>query len=248
MLPTSPQEEAPKLISVFVFNVPEELKAFPYTVLLYMFTSMSRRDCYIGSLSGFLIGLLTLPVLKTANTDLFLKIEYIVIPFFLIGTPAGLAIVKAISHRVAIIWQIGKFVVVGILNTLVDWGTLTLLILSFRKYIDVEPTYNIMYGITIYTCYKSTSFVAAVINSYYWNKYWTFAEPNGKSANTDFFKFLVASIIGLGINVGGSTYVFGYVKPISFNIDQWALIGAAVGTLLALTWNFFIYKCIVFKK
>jgi putative flippase GtrA len=209
---------------------------------------MPRRDYYLGFLSGFLIGLLALPVLKTANTDLFLRIEYIVIPFFLIGTPAGLAIVKAISHRVAIIWQIGKFVVIGILNTLVDWGTLTLLILSFRKYINVEPTYNIISGITIYSFYKSTSFVVAVINSYCWNKYWTFAEPNFKRVNTDFFQYLVASIIGLGINVGGSTYVFSYVKPISFNIDQWALIGAGFGTLLALTWNFLVYKFIVFKK
>jgi putative flippase GtrA len=209
---------------------------------------MSRRDYYLGFLSGFLIGLLALPVLKTANTDLFVRIEFIVIPFFLIGTPAGLAIVKTISHRVAIIWQIGKFVVIGILNTLVDWGTLTLLILCFRNYINVEPTYNIISGITIYSFYKSTSFVVAVINSYCWNKYWTFAEPNFKRVNNDFFQYLVASIIGLGINVGGSTYIFSYVKPISFHIDQWALIGAGLGTLLALTWNFLVYKFIVFKK
>jgi putative flippase GtrA len=209
---------------------------------------MTRRDYYLGFLSGFLSGLLTLPVLKTANIDLFSRIEFIVIPFFLIGMPAGLVIVKAISHRVAIIWQIGKFVLIGILNTLLDFGTLTLLILSFRKYINVEPTYNIISGITIYSFYKSTSFVAGVINSYCWNKYWTFAEPNFKTANTDFFQFLVASIIGLGINVGGSTYVFSYVKPISFNIDQWALIGAGFGTLLALTWNFVAYKFIVFKN
>lgn len=209
---------------------------------------MTRRDYYLGFLSGFLIGLLALLVLKTANTDLFLRIEFIVIPFFLIGTPAGLAIVKAISHRVAIIWQIGKFVVIGILNTLVDWGILTLLILSFRKYINVEPTYNIISGITIYSFCKSISFVVAVINSYCWNKYWTFTEPNFKRVNTDFFQYLVASIIGLGINVGGSTYVFSYVKPISFNIDQWALIGAGFGALLALTCNFLVYKFIVFKK
>jgi putative flippase GtrA len=209
---------------------------------------MTTRDYYLGFLSGFLIGLLSLTVLKTANTDLFLRIKFIIIPFFLIGTPAGLMIVKAISHRVAVIWQLGKYVAVGILNTLVDWGTLTLLILFFRNYLNVEPTYNIISGIAIYSFYKSTSFVAAVINSYCWNKYWTFVEPNFKKATTDFFQFFLASIIGLGINVGSSAYVFSYVKPTSFNIDQWALIGAGFGSMLALTWNFLAYKLIVFKK
>ena len=216
--------------------------------LHHFILTMTRRDYCLGSFCGFLIGLLALPVLKTANADLFLRIEFIVIPFFLIGTLAWLAIVKAISHRVAIIWEIGKFVVIGALNTLVDWGTLTLLILSFRKYINVEPTYNIISGITIYSFYKSISFIMAMVNSYCWNKYWTFAEPNLERTNNDFFQFLVASIIGLGINVGGSAYVFSYIRPISFNIDQWALIGAGLGTLLALTWNFLVYKFIVFKK
>jgi putative flippase GtrA len=209
---------------------------------------MTRKDYYLGSFCGFLIGLFALPVLKTANADLFLRIEFIVIPFFLIGTPAWLAIVKIISHKVAIIWEIGKFVVIGALNTLVDWGALTLLILFFRKYINIEPTYIIISGITCYSLCKSTSFIMAMINSYCWNKYWTFEETNLERTKNDFFQFLVASIIGLGINVGGSAYVFSYIRPISFNIDQWALIGAGLGTLLALTWNFLVYKFIVFKK
>jgi len=209
---------------------------------------MSRRDYYLGFLSGFLIGLLALPVLKMVNTGLFLRIEFILVPFFLILTPTALAIVKAISHRVAIAWQIAKFAVTGILNTLVDWATLTLLIFSFRNYANLEPTYNVISGITIYSFYKSTSFVVAVINSYCWNKYWTFAEPNSEKPNADFFHFFVASAIGLGINVGCSTYVFSYLRPKSFNVDQWALIGAGLGTLLALTWNFLVYKCVVFKK
>lgn len=208
---------------------------------------MTKRDYYLSLLSGLLIGVLALPVLKAAQNDLYLKVEFIIIPFFLIVIPAGLAISKTISYRVSIIWEIGKFVVIGILNTLVDWGTLALLMLFFRKYINIEPTYNIISGIAIYSLYKSTSFVVAVINSYYWNKYWTFHKHNIKRPKTDFFKFSIASIIGFGINVGVSTYVFSYVRPGNFNIDQWGLIGAGFGTLFGLTWNFLAYKLIVFK-
>jgi len=209
---------------------------------------MNRKDYFLGSFCGFLIGLLALPVLKMANAELFLRIQFIVIPFFLIGTAVWLAIAKALSHRVTITWEIGKFVVIGTLNTLVDWGILTLLILFFRKFINIEPSYNIISSITIYSFYKSMSFIIAMINSYFWNKYWTFAIPTFKRTNNEFFHFLVASIIGLGINVGVSTYVFSYVRPISFNIDQWALLGAVLGTFLALTWNFLTYKFMVFKK
>jgi len=208
---------------------------------------MSKRDYYLSLFSGFLIGLLTLPVLKAANTDFYSKIEFIIIPFSLIMTPASLAISKAISHRISIIWQIAKFVVTGILNTLVDWGTLTLLIFSFRKYINVEPTYNIISGIAIYSLYKSTSFVVAMINSYYWNKYWTFSKPNTRKAKTEFLQFLVASTIGFAINVGTATCVFSYVRLESFHIDQWGLIGAGFGTLFGLTLNFLAYKFIVFR-
>ena len=54
-------------------------------------------------------------------------------------TPSWLAISKAIGHRISIIWQIAKFIDIGILNTLVDWGTLILLMFSFRNYIKIEP-------------------------------------------------------------------------------------------------------------
>jgi putative flippase GtrA len=208
---------------------------------------MSKRDYYLSLFSGFLIGLLALPVLKVANADLYFKIKFIIIPFFLIVTPTWLAISKAISYRIAIIWQIAKFIDIGILNTLVDWGTLILLMSSFRNYIKIEPTYNIISGIAIYSLYKSISFVVATINSYYWNKYWTFPQADNKKSKTEFFQFLIASTIGFGINVAVSTYVFSYVRPGSFHINQWGLIGAAFGTLFGLTWNFLAYKFIVFR-
>jgi putative flippase GtrA len=208
--------------------------------------SMTKRDYHLSLLSGLLIGVLASPVLKVVQADLYIKVEFI-IPFFLIATPAGLAIAKAISRRVSIIWEIGKFIVIGILNTLVDWGTLVLLTLFFRKYLKIEPTYTIISGVAIYSLYKSISFVAAVINSYYWNKCWTFSNHSAEKAKGDFINFLIASTIGFRVNVGVSTYVFSCVRLESFNSDQWGLIGAGWGTLLGLTWNYLAYKFIVFR-
>jgi putative flippase GtrA len=208
---------------------------------------MTKRDYSLSLVSGLLIGVLALPVLKMARTDLYSKVAFIIIPLSLIGIPAGLTICKVLSRRAPVIWEVGKFVVIGLLNTLADWGTLALLTASFREYLGVEPTYSIIPGIASYSLYKSTSFVVAVINSYYWSKYWTFLRPNIKRTRTDFLKFFIASAIGFGINVGVSTYVFSYIRPGSFTIDQWGLIGAAFGTLFGLTWNFFAYKFMVFR-
>ncbi len=166
----------------------------------------------------------------------------------MIGTPAGLAVAKTISHRYSIVWQIGKFLVIGTLNTLVDWGTLMLLTFSLRNHFNIDSKYSIISGIPIYSFCKSTSFVVAVINSYYWNKNWTFSEGLAIKTNADFCQFLLATIVGFGINVGVSAYIFGYIKPGSFNVDQWGLIAAAFGTLLGLGWNFLVYKFVVFRK
>jgi putative flippase GtrA len=209
---------------------------------------MSNKDYFLGCLAGLLSGLLFLPVLKSANSDIYFKIELIIVPLFIFGTLIILAIVKYISRRYSIMWQIGKFGVIGILNTLVDFGSLTLVTLFFRNYFNVDSNFQVLDGIPIYSFYKFTSFVLAVVNSYYWNKYWAFSNGVLKKSESDFFRFLLVSIIGCGINVSVSTYIFSLINLGMFNIDQRGLLGAGFGSFMGLGWNFLGYKFIVFKK
>ena len=212
---------------------------------------MTKKDYYLSLLAGFLIGLLLLPVLKAAKPDLYEKTFIAIIPFFLIGTPLGIAIAHRIGKKISAIWQIAKFAVIGVLNTLVDLGTLSLLIFLFRRLLGIEAG-NVIFplmGITLYSIYKSASFIAANVNSYYWNKYWTFDHNFKEKTRAEFLQFFGVSVVGFLVNVTVASVVFKSVTPFAgFNSDQWGLIGAAAGSILGLVWNFVGYKFIVFKK
>lgn len=208
---------------------------------------MTKKDYIFGIVSGFLIGLLTLPVLKAVKPEIFEKFYLLIIPFFLLFTPIGLLIANYIGKKITVVWQIGKFGVIGILNTLVDWGVLAILTFGFRKYFNIESMDLFVFGLTFYSIYKSISFIIANINSYYWNKYWTFVSGAAQKTKVQFLQFFVISIIGFGINVGIASYIFKSIQPIGgLNIDQWGIIGAAVGSIAGLAWNFIGYKFVVF--
>jgi putative flippase GtrA len=209
---------------------------------------MAARDIRFSFLSAFMIGLLTLPVLKIVNIDLNLKTHFIIVPVFLLLIPIGLGFAKAISCKMSLFWPMAKFAVIGTLNTLVDWGTLLFLTLSFRQYTHIDPSTFIVSGITMYSFYRFTSFMVSVVNSYFWNKHWTFYKSNVDRSGNRFLSFLFASIIGCGINVAVSSYLYSNAKPASITADQWGLFSAGFGTLCGLIWNFIIYKVIVFKN
>ncbi len=214
---------------------------------------MTKKDYLFGISAGFLIGLLAMPVLQTAKPSLYHRFAWAIFPFFLIATPVGLIVARWIGNKISVVWQIAKFGVIGVLNTLVDWGVLTALILIFRSMrgIDSAATAVTMgtLAITWYTVYKSISFIIAVVNSYYWNKYWTFATGVATKTKSEFIQFFLVSVVGFFINVGVSSYIFKTVHPIGgMSSDQWGLAGAAIGSALGLAWNFVGYKFIVFKQ
>lgn len=144
-----------------------------------------------------------------------------------------------------LIEQFSKFFLVGIMNTLVD-----LVILN------IETIATGVKDGSGYAIQKGISFLAAVIFSYFLNKYWTFQDKDKKDQGKKFSQFIFVSVIGMLINVGVATGVVTYLKiPINeiMNLplltDQlWVSIGALGGTAVGLFWNFFGYKFWVFKK
>ena len=207
-----------------------------------------RRDFKFSITAGFLIGLLSMPVIKAAKPTLYESIFYTIIPFFTIATPLGAIIAFKISKKISIVWQLAKFIVIGVLNTVVDLGFLSLLSFMMKSYFDIDSKDAFLLGVTFYSLYKGLSFIVANVNSYYWNKYWTF-QGNDKKTSSEIIQFFIVSLIGFFINIATASYVFGSINPIGgLNSDQWGLIGAAVGSIAGLLWNFVGYKLWVFKK
>ena len=207
---------------------------------------------FFGISAGLLIGLLALPVLHTAKPALYAQYWWVIVPLFLIATPLGLYITYLIGKKISVVWQIGKFGVIGVLNTLVDWGVLAVLFAVGPRWFGVQTEQVLVTvgaTITVYTIYKAISFIIANINSYYWNKSWTFARSLAQKTKAEFLQFFAVSLIGFLLNVGIASYVFKAIAPMgNMNVDQWGLVGAAIGSIVGLAWNFLGYKFIVFKE
>lgn len=145
--------------------------------------------------------------------------------------------------------QIGRFVTVGIINTLVDLGFFNI----FRR----------VKGFTATTAsYVSTTI--AMIGSYIMNKSWTFASK-GSNVTSEALKFFTITILGLYVIHNGIVYlltkkilwpgklalkivrVFPFLKKLSddFVTDNFAKVCAIAITLV---YNFVMYKFFVFVK
>ncbi len=212
-----------------------------------------KKDYLLGLLAGILIGLLLLPILKNAKPSLYDTVWLFVVPFFAIGVPAGLMVASFIAKKVALVWQLAKFLVIGVMNTLVDIGVLaliTILVATDASYAS-ETTWFSMASlvVTYYSLYKAISFIIANINSFFWNKYWTFGSENRSQTTHQFFQFFLVSLIGFAINVIIASVVFGSLSAAgAFTVAQAGLVGAAMGSIIGLVWNFIGYKFFVFKK
>lgn len=136
-------------------------------------------------------------------------------------------------------FQIFRFIFVGIINTSVDFLLLNILII-FVSIEDNESLYGILKGV---------SFMLAVINSYFLNKYWVFRGGSNPSIFKERVAFFAVSLIGFFINISVSTLIFIFVtKSFLFVSSLSANIGALCGSLAVLAWNFAGYKWLVFKK
>jgi len=143
-----------------------------------------------------------------------------------------------IGKKIKVIFQFGKFILVGGLNTVVDFGVLNLLI--FLTSITSGWFYSI---------FKAISFLVATLNSYFWNKFWTFGKHNTTKSAREFLQFLIVSITGLCINVGMASLVVNKIGvQWGLSSEVWANIGAAAGSISGLLWNFLGYKFIVFSN
>src|SRR3989338_909332 len=138
---------------------------------------MTKRDLKIGLFVATLVTVLSFPTVLNVVSNFSTNFQIAISLTLGILTIVGLLVVRFLSRWLQILWQIGKFGVVGGLNTFVDFGVLNLLII-------MSSTTAIATSIWLgwFAIFKGISFIAAVINSYFWNKYWTFEARAGKRA------------------------------------------------------------------
>jgi putative flippase GtrA len=153
--------------------------------------------------------------------------------------------------------QIGKFTVVGIMNTVID-----VVVLNFLVLVLLFKTQIYIFGFPFLVA-NFISVTLAMINSYFWNKYWTFEGGEKKDRLYEVIKFFFITVIGiyvinqivfnllntywlwpthLVLNIFHAVGIIGLNNFISLNFAKLFAI------LASLVWNFIFYKIWVFKK
>ncbi len=197
-------------------------------------------------LLAFVIGSVDALIIVLIAKNLAVEIPVIEIAlrfknFFIIALPllcvAVLIASYYISRIISVLYQFAKFILVGSLNFLIDMGILNFLIF----YTGISA------GLT-QSAFKGFSFIVAVLNSYVWNKFWTFRSSTPQTVGKEFFQFLAISTVGFFLNVGVDYFLVNVIYPFGgLQAKSWAQFSAMIAAIIALFWNFIGYKFIVFE-
>jgi putative flippase GtrA len=133
--------------------------------------------------------------------------------------------------------QAAKFLSVGILNTALDAGLY--FVLSRWLALRCADGYSGLGLSTLQTAAKGMSYGVGVLNSFYWNRSWTFKSDAG--AATTLTPFALANLAALIINAGVM-----YVCLRTIGLHE--MVSFAVATGSTFLWNFVISKFVIFKK
>ena len=142
-----------------------------------------------------------------------------------------------IGEKYKIIVQFTKYTLVGFSNLSIDFGILNILIYLSGK---DQGLY--------YTVFKAFSFLITIINSYLWNKFWTFEDSSVSRAGRQFVLFLTVASIGMLINVTIASILVNYFRVESIPSTVWANISALVSIAAVVAWDFLGYKFFVFGR
>jgi putative flippase GtrA len=200
---------------------------------------MKKKDI----ISSFIIGEAAAVILLLIYRFLQLSPQILsILKYFPVLLPLlsvfGIFIVSLFEKRFPVVFQAGKSFLVGILNTLIDLSILTVLM----------ETSQVFKGLP-FVVFKGISFSGATLNSYFWNKFWTFEKKETKDALRETSQFYLITIGGLLIHLGISSLVVNIIGP-QFGIPEkiWAYVGAISAVFFGFVWNFAGYKFIVFRK
>ncbi|OGD30700.1 hypothetical protein A2833_00425 [Candidatus Azambacteria bacterium RIFCSPHIGHO2_01_FULL_44_55] len=205
-----------------------------------------KRDFWLAILSGELVAWLSWPVLKNLKIlDILAGFgigTFSFSVFWLLFIPAGaifalyLFFLLARSKNRPGFFQLGKYGVVGVLNTFMDGGIFNLLVLIT----GIAAGWQAI-------GFRIVSFTVTIINSFFWNKFWTF-KAGGEAGGQAVKFFFISTTVAL-INLGIFAVLINVIgAPFGIDIKIWANISIALTIITAFFGNFFGYKFIVFKK
>jgi putative flippase GtrA len=132
--------------------------------------------------------------------------------------------IEQLLIRRPVILQLLRFAAIGVLNTAIDF-----IVLNF-----VSKTLGITSGTQLGTI-NIIGVIVALIQSYYWNRYWTFGFGQTTDLVKNFFRLVAVGLIGvigfvavlIGVNFGALPiyYLFILIAFVIAEIVAWIMFG-----------------------
>ena len=129
-----------------------------------------------------------------------------------------------------------KFLVVGIIGAIIDFGVMNLLTSLFAMPLVIAGT---------------ISFMCAVSSNFLWNRYWTYPDSRTRPILKQLAMFFMVNIAGVMIRIP----ILHFLEPVLFNfISRFPIpspltaetmaknLTLAVAVIVVLFWNFFINR------
>ncbi len=138
-------------------------------------------------------------------------------------------LIRRLLHRDRMSGQAVRFVIVGVLNTLVDLGAFYLLSLIPGMPHEVA---------------KAMSYFLGICNSFVWNKYWTFGARRSERGRREFALFFLVNLPPLAVNVVVFTILGIWIDSGTIWVRMAKAFAAAV---VSVTWNFMGSRYFAFR-
>lgn len=192
-----------------------------------------QNDYRVASLIGFITALII--VLSLLSIGLYAHLHLLFLVFVPFLWSLSIYLTPYIQKIIPISIRFVKFCIVGVLNTVIDFGSLNIL-----SYLTGITSGFLVGGINI------PGFVVGIPNSYFWNKKWVF---NSKSNITQSASpFLIVTLAGIFINSALVILLTTYINPpVAMSSELWLNIAKVIATVASLVWNFVGFKFLVFK-
>jgi len=129
-----------------------------------------------------------------------------------------------------------KFMVVGVIGAVVDFGTYNLL----NERIGWPPEVS-----------GTISFVLAICSNFIWNRYWTYPDSRSKPIQRQFVQFFVVNALGIVIRlpiIALTRKPFGQLAEGMLSLEPHTAqtlgnnMALAVAVIIVMFWNFFVNR------
>ncbi|MGI9554224.1 MAG: GtrA family protein, partial [Thermodesulfobacteriota bacterium] len=180
---------------------------------------MKKRDLVISYVLGWIIATFVYVIRFSLREEIpgqFILIfnKFIIFIFIPVLATTSIYFAFKIGKNLPVLKQFAKFVLVGFSNLTIDFGILNILIYLFDRDQGIY-----------YSAFKAFSFACTIVNSYLWNKFWTFENRDMSEAGKQFIKFIIVASVGLLINVVIASMVVNYISVDSISSRIWANVG-----------------------